>query len=74
MGLLFQRKTIAGSCIGGIKNTQECLDFCGKHGLASDVHIIEASEIPWAYEQLNGANKDGVRYVIDIQKSLEKLK
>lgn len=69
--LMFQRKQIGGSLIGGCKNTQEVLDFCGKHGIAPDCEVIEADKIDWAFEQLKGMNKDGVRYVIDIKKSLE---
>jgi uncharacterized zinc-type alcohol dehydrogenase-like protein len=71
LALIFQRKSIAGSLIGGIKNTEACLEFCAKHGITPDVHLIEAKEIDWAWEQLCTINKDGVRYVIDIKKSLE---
>ena len=69
--LIFQRKSIAGSLIGGIKNTEACLDFCGKHGITPDVHMVEAKEIDWAWDQITTINKDGIRYVIDIKKSLE---
>ena len=69
--LIFGRKSIAGSLIGGIKNTEACLDFCGKHGITPDVQMIEAKEIDWAWDQLTTSNKDGIRYVIDIKKSLE---
>jgi D-arabinose 1-dehydrogenase-like Zn-dependent alcohol dehydrogenase len=69
--LLFQRKSIAGSNIGGIKTTEACLDFCAKHGITPDVEIIEADKIDWAWEQLLTINKDGIRYVIDVKKSLE---
>jgi len=71
ISLLFQRKSIAGSLIGGIKNTEACLEFCAKHGITPDVQLIEAKEIDWAWDQLVTINKDGVRYVIDIKKSLE---
>ena len=69
--LIFGRKSIAGSLIGGIKNTEACLDFCGKHGITPDVQMIEAKEIDWAWDQIITINKDGIRYVIDIKKSLE---
>jgi len=69
--LIFQRKSIAGSLIGGIKNTEACLEFCGKHGITPDIQMIEAKKIDWAWDQITTINKDGVRYVIDIKKSLE---
>lgn len=69
MGLIMQRKGFAGSLIGGMPNTQECLDFCGEHKIFPDCKLIEAKEIEWAYQQLDQANKDGIRYVIDIEKS-----
>jgi len=72
-GLMMKRQKIAGSMIGGIKATEECLELCAKHGIYPDVQIIEAKEIDWAWQQLIGpaGNSDGVRYVIDIKKSLE---
>jgi len=71
--LMMKRLKIAGSIIGGIKATEECLEFCAKHGIYPDIQLIEAKEIDWAWQQLIGpsGNKDGVRYVIDIKKSLE---
>ena len=56
--------------IGGIKCTQDLLELCAKHSILPDVHHIEAKEIDWAWEQLMNVNKDGIRYVIDIKKSL----
>jgi uncharacterized zinc-type alcohol dehydrogenase-like protein len=51
--------------IGGIKETQDMLDFCGKHGLGSDIEIIKMNQINEAYERMI---KGDVRYrfVIDI--------
>jgi uncharacterized zinc-type alcohol dehydrogenase-like protein len=68
--LVFQRKSIAGSLIGGIANTEECIEFCFKNNVLPDVQLIEAKEIDWAWNQLLTINKDGIRYVIDIKKSL----
>ena len=67
------RFSIAGSLIGGVKATQECLDLCAEHQIWPDCKVIEAKDIDWAWEQLSGegGNKDGVRYVIDVKKSLE---
>jgi uncharacterized zinc-type alcohol dehydrogenase-like protein len=68
--LMFNRQKIAGSLIGGIAATQECLDLCAKHKIWPDCQVIEANQIDWAWEQLNTSNKDGLRFVIDIKKSL----
>lgn len=56
--------------VGGINNTQELLEFCAKHGILPDVQHIEAKEIDWSWDQLTQVNADGIRYVIDIKKSL----
>jgi len=71
MSLLPARKSISASMIGGVKVTQELLELCDKHQIAPDVQHIEAKEIDWAWEQLLTVNKDGIRYVIDIKKSLD---
>lgn len=59
------RRRLAGSLIGGIRETQEMLDFCAAHGVASDVEVIPIQQINAAYERLT---KGDVRYrfVIDI--------
>ncbi|HEX4923671.1 MAG TPA: NAD(P)-dependent alcohol dehydrogenase [Bdellovibrionales bacterium] len=64
--LIMKRRSLAGSLIGGIKETQEMLDFCGKHGLTSDIEVIPAQKINEAYERML---KGDVRYrfVIDTQ-------
>jgi uncharacterized zinc-type alcohol dehydrogenase-like protein len=60
------RRKIAGSLIGGIRETQEMLDFCGKHNIVSDVELIQATQINEAYER---TIKGDVRYrfVIDMK-------
>lgn len=59
------RRTFAGSMIGGIAETQEMLDFCGKHNIVSDIEMINIQQINDAYERLL---KGDVRYrfVIDM--------
>ena len=59
------RKSVAGSLIGGLAETQEMLDFCGKHGITSDVEIIPIQKVNEAYERML---KSDVRYrfVIDM--------
>jgi uncharacterized zinc-type alcohol dehydrogenase-like protein len=66
MGLIFGRRRIAGSLIGGIKETQEMLDFCGKNGIVSDVEEIAIQNVNEAYER---TIKSDVRYrfVIDMK-------
>jgi uncharacterized zinc-type alcohol dehydrogenase-like protein len=63
VGLLFGRKRMAGSLIGGLKETQEMLDFCGAHGITSDVEVIPMSKINEAYERLG---KGDVKYRFSI--------
>lgn len=63
--LIFGRKTIGGSLIGGIKETQEMLDFCGKHNITSDVEIIPIQKINEAYERMLKSDVK-YRFVIDI--------
>ncbi|XP_075482300.1 putative cinnamyl alcohol dehydrogenase 9 [Primulina tabacum] len=67
--LVLGRKLVGGSDIGGIKETQEMLDFCGKHGITSDIELIRMDEINTAMERLA---KSDVRYrfVIDVRNSL----
>jgi alcohol dehydrogenase (NADP+) len=60
------RRTLAGSMIGGIKETQEMLDFCGKHNIVSDIEMIDISQINEAYERLLKGDVK-YRFVIDMQ-------
>ncbi|MFD5630967.1 NAD(P)-dependent alcohol dehydrogenase [Streptomyces sp. NPDC127072] len=62
--LLSGRKTLAGSGIGGIQETQEMLDFCAEHGLGAEIELIAASEINDAYERVL-ASDVRYRFVID---------
>lgn len=63
--LISKRRRLAGSLIGGIKETQEMLDFCGKHNITADIELIPIDKINDAYERML---KSDVRYrfVIDI--------
>ena len=63
--LVFSRKALAGSLIGGIAETQEMLDFCGAHGIASDIEVIRIQDINEAYERLLKADVK-YRFVIDM--------
>ena len=64
------RRGIAGSVIGGIKETQEMLDFCSKHNIACDIELTPIQKVNEAYERVV---KSDVRYrfVIDIINSLK---
>ncbi|HXR06604.1 MAG TPA: NAD(P)-dependent alcohol dehydrogenase, partial [Candidatus Acidoferrum sp.] len=63
--LILPRRKIAGSLIGGIAETQEMLDFCGKHAIVSDIELIGMAQINQAYERmLKGDVK--FRFVIDM--------
>jgi len=62
--LIGGRKTLAGSLIGGIAETQEMLDFCGKHGIVSDVEVIPMSKVNEAYERTLKADVR-YRFVLD---------
>ncbi|MGH8389482.1 MAG: NAD(P)-dependent alcohol dehydrogenase [Pseudomonas sp.] len=62
--LIMKRRTLAGSMIGGIAQTQEMLDFCAEHGIVSDIELVRAEQINEAYERmLKGDVK--YRFVID---------
>lgn len=65
MPLVFGRKAIAGSLIGGLRETQEMLDFCGTHSITADIERIRMDQINEAYERmLRGDVK--YRFVIDM--------
>lgn len=65
-GLIMGRKRVAGSLIGGIKETQEMLDFCGEHNIVSDVEMIDMDTINTAYERVTNSDVK-YRFVIDMQ-------
>ncbi len=58
------RKTLAGSMIGGIRETQEMLDFCAAHGIGAEIELISAAEVNEAYERVL-ASDVRYRFVID---------
>ncbi len=64
-GLIMKRKSVAGSVIGGIKETQEMLDFCGKHDITCDIEVINAEYINEAYTRMLKSDVK-YRFVIDI--------
>src|SRR5271165_1002756 len=64
-GLIFGRRSVSGSPIGGIAETQAMLDFCGKHNITSDVEVIAIQQINQAYERLVKADVK-YRFCIDM--------
>ncbi len=65
MPMVLGRRSVAGSCIGGIAQTQEMLDFCGDHNITADVEIIRMDEINGAFERML-RNEVKYRFVIDM--------
>jgi len=64
-GLLFKRRQLAGSIIGGIRETQEMLDFCAEHGITADIELIRMPQINEAFQRLL-KNDVKYRFVIDM--------
>ena len=63
--LIMRRRKLAGSLIGGIRETQAMLDFCAEHGVASDIELIDIADINEAYERMIRGDVR-YRFVIDI--------
>lgn len=64
--LLFKRRSIAGSIIGGIQETQEMLDFCAEHNIVSDIEMIAMQDIEHAYSRMLKSDVK-YRFVIDME-------
>ena len=64
--LVFGRRKLAGSLVGGIKETQEMLDFCGQHNITSDIELINMQSINEAYERMMKSDVK-YRFVIDMK-------
>lgn len=64
--MIMGRKSVAGSLIGGIAETQELLDFCGKHNITSEVEVIDIQDINKAYERMLKSDVH-YRFVIDLK-------
>jgi uncharacterized zinc-type alcohol dehydrogenase-like protein len=63
--LIMKRRRLAGSLIGGIRETQDMLDFCAEHGLVSDVEMIRMDQIETAYERMLRSDVK-YRFVVDM--------
>ena len=64
--MIMGRRSVAGSLIGGIAETQELLDFCGKHNITSDIEVIDMQYINEAYERMLKSDVH-YRFVIDMK-------
>ncbi len=64
--LIMGRKSLSGSMIGGIRETQEMLDFCGEHGITADIEMIRMDQINEAYERMLRSDVK-YRFVIDMK-------
>ena len=64
-GLIFKRRRLGGSLIGGIRETQEMLDFCAEHGIVSDIETIAMKDVNTAYERMLKSDVK-YRFVIDM--------
>ncbi|MNN73198.1 putative formaldehyde dehydrogenase AdhA [compost metagenome] len=64
MSLIGHRRSFAGSMIGGIRETQEMLDFCAEHNIAPEIEVIHANQIDEAWERVL-ASDVRYRFVID---------
>ena len=64
--LIFGHKTLTGSLIGGIQETQEMLDFCAEHGIVSDIELIPVHQVNEAYERML-RNDVRYRFVLDMK-------
>ncbi|WP_283641167.1 NAD(P)-dependent alcohol dehydrogenase [Mesonia mobilis] len=65
-GLIIGRKSVAGSVIGGIPETQEMLDFCGEHNIVSDIEMIDMQNINEAFDRVTKSDVK-YRFVIDMK-------
>jgi uncharacterized zinc-type alcohol dehydrogenase-like protein len=63
--LAYRRRTLAGSLIGGIAETQEMLDFCAEHNIVSDIELIPIQKINEAYDRMVKGDVK-YRFVIDM--------
>jgi uncharacterized zinc-type alcohol dehydrogenase-like protein len=70
MVLLMKRLSLAGTLIGGMKDTQEVMDYCYKKDIKPEIEIITADKLTEVYDKLEGKNDSIKRYVLDVTKSV----
>jgi len=69
MDLLFKRLQVAGSLMGGLSETQDCMDFCAQHKIVPEIKLVKASDLDMVYTALEKKSDQAIRYVLDIEAS-----
>ena len=72
--LMYGANAVASSLIGGMRDTQECIDFCSKNTIVPATELITWDKIEDVYKTLEGGNDRVVRYVLDLDRSFEMKK
>jgi len=67
--LMMKRLSVCGSLIGGMAETQDCMDFCAKHKIVPNIKLVKVDELDQVYATLMGKNDQVIRYVLDIEAS-----
>merc|ERR1712183_1052705 len=67
--IFFRRVNLSGSLIGGMRDTQDCIDFCAAKGIQPDTELVTANQIEAVYDKLREKNDRITRYVLDVTKS-----
>jgi len=67
--LMMKKLTIAGCIIGGIPETQECIDFCSKHNIIPKIKLVTSNDLEGVYKELSSKNDTIIRNVLDIEAS-----
>jgi uncharacterized zinc-type alcohol dehydrogenase-like protein len=67
--LMMRNLCVAGSLIGGLPETQECIDFCAKHNIVPITKLVKTSDLGEVYKQLSNKNDTIIRNVLDIEAS-----
>jgi len=67
--LMMRNLSIAGSLIGGLPQTQECIDFCAEHKIVPRIKVVKSSDLADVYKQLSSKNDAIIRNVLDIEAS-----
>lgn len=67
--LMFRKLSVAGSLIGGLPETQECIDFCHKHKIIPKIKIVKSKDLGDVYKELQAKNDSIIRNVLDIEGS-----
>ena len=68
---MIKRQSLSGSLIGGVKETQEVIDFCAKNNIKPAIELVKGDKISDVYKTLMGKNDSITRYVLDIEMSMK---